>query len=72
MKRIYAAAPECYITTFTRLLQTMGNQDAEQNLFNEIVRGIDQPDLLAVRAPRPALMITTTTRYIQHPGCNGG
>ena len=59
-ERIYAAAPECYITTFTRLLQTMGNQDAEQNLFNEIVRGIDQPDLLAVRAPRPALMITTT------------
>ena len=58
--RIYAAAPECYITTFTRLLQTMGNQDAEQNLFNEISRGIDQPDLLAVRAPRPALMITTT------------
>ncbi len=58
--RIYAAAPECYITTFARLLQTMGNQDAEQNLFNEISRGIDQPDLLAVRAPRPALMITTT------------
>jgi hypothetical protein len=58
--RIYAAAPECYITTFTRLLQTMGNQDAEQNLFNEISRGIDQPDLLTVRAPRPALMITTT------------
>lgn len=58
--RIYAAAPECYITTFTRLLQTMGNQDAEQNFFNEIVRGIDQPDLLAVRAPKPALMITTT------------
>jgi hypothetical protein len=58
--RIYASAPECYITTFTRLLQTMGNQDAEQNLFNEIVRGIDQPDLLAVRAPKPALMITTT------------
>ncbi len=58
--RIYAAAPECYITTFTRLLQTMGNQDAEQNLFNEIVRGIDQPDLLSVRAPKPALMITTT------------
>ena len=58
--RIYAAAPECYITTFTRLLQTMGNQDAEQNLFNEISRGIDHGDLLAVRAPRPALMITTT------------
>ncbi len=58
--RIYAAAPECYITNFTRLLQTIGNQDAEQNLFNEIARGIDHGDLLAVRAPKPALMITTT------------
>lgn len=59
-ERIYAAAPECYITNFTRLLQTIGNQDAEQNLFNEIYRGIDHGDLLAVRAPKPALMITTT------------
>jgi|WetSurMetagenome_2_1015567.scaffolds.fasta_scaffold04781_5 hypothetical protein len=58
--RILAAAPECYITNFTRLLQTIGNQDAEQNLFNEIFRGIDHGDLLMVRAPKPALMITTT------------
>ena len=58
--RIYAAAPECYITNFTRLFQTIGNQDAEQNLFNEISRGIDHGDLLEVRAPKPALMITTT------------
>ena len=58
--RIYAAAPECYITNFTRLLETIGNQDAEQNLFNEIIRGIDHPDFLLVRAPKPALMITTT------------
>jgi len=58
--RIYAAAPECYITNLTRLIQTIGSQDAEQNLFNEIARGIDQADLLLVRAPKPALMITTT------------
>jgi hypothetical protein len=58
--RINAAAPECYITNFTRLLQTIGNQDAEQNLFNGIIRGIDHADLLSVRAPKPALMITTT------------
>jgi hypothetical protein len=58
--RIYAAAPECYITNFTRLLQTIGNQDAEQNFFNGIIRGIDHADLLLVRAPKPALMITTT------------
>ncbi len=58
--RIYAAAPECYITNFKRLLESIGNQDAEQNFFNGIIRGIDHPDLLLVRAPKPALMITTT------------
>lgn len=58
--RIYASAPECYITTFTRLLQTMGNQDAEQNFPRFIEKGLDLPDLLSVRAPKPSLMITTT------------
>ncbi len=58
--RIYACAPECYITTFERLLQTMGNQDAEQNFPQFISKGLDLPDLLTVRAPKPTLMITTT------------
>lgn len=58
--RIKAAAPECYITNFTRLLQSIGPQDAEQNLMHGIAEGLDHGDLLLVRAPRPALMITTT------------
>jgi hypothetical protein len=58
--RIYAAAPENYLTNYTRLLQSIGPQDAEQNLFNIIQRGLDHPDFLIVRAPKPALMITTT------------
>lgn len=58
--RIYAAAPENYITNYRRLLQTIGPQDAEQNLFNLISSGLDHPDFLIVRAPKPALMITTT------------
>jgi hypothetical protein len=67
-ERIYAAAPECYVTNFTRLLQSIGNQDAEQNLFNEIIRGIDHADLLSVRAPKPALMITTTRDFFSIQG----
>jgi len=59
-ERIYAAAPENYLTNFTRLLQTIGPQDAEQNMFNMIEKGLDHPDYLLVRAPKPALMITTT------------
>jgi len=58
--RILAAAPENYITNYRRLLQTIGPQDAEQNLFNILSRGLDHPDFLIVRAPKPALMITTT------------
>ena len=66
--RIYAAAPECFITNLTRLIQTIGSQDAEQNLYHEIARGIDQADLLLVRAPKPALMITTTRDFFSIQG----
>lgn len=59
-ERIKAAAPECYLTNFTRLLQTSGASDAEQNFYKCIFKGYDQPDLLLVRAPKPALMITTS------------
>lgn len=58
--RIKAAAPECYITNFKRLLQSIGPQDAEQNFAEGISKGLDHADLLHVRAPKPALMITTT------------
>lgn len=58
--RIFASAPENYITTFKRLLYTHGPQDAEQNFFQGIVTGLDQPDLLLVRVPKPNMMITTT------------
>lgn len=59
-ERIHAVAPENYITNFTRLFQTNGPQDAEQNFLHGIAEGLDHPDLLLVRAPKPALMITTT------------
>ena len=59
-ERIKAVAPENYITNFTLLIQSVGPQDAEQDLFNAIKRGMDMADLLLVRAPKPALMITTT------------
>ena len=39
--RIYAAAPESYITNFTRLLQSIGPQDAEQVFSGGVANGID-------------------------------
>jgi len=66
--RINAAAPGNYLTNFTRLLQTIGPSDAEQNLYNCILKGLDQSDLLLVRAPKPALMITTSRDFFSIQG----
>ena len=62
-ERIYAAAPESYITNFRGLFWGPGPQDAEQEPINGIVRGIDLADLLLVRAPKPTLIIATTGDY---------
>ena len=58
--RITAAAPGCYLTTFRRLIETRGPQDAEQNIFGQIAFGMDQPDYLMMRAPKPTLILAST------------
>ncbi|WP_295767160.1 prolyl oligopeptidase family serine peptidase [uncultured Mucilaginibacter sp.] len=58
--RIRAVAPEDYVTSFNRLYQSLGPQDAEQNFMYGISSGIDMADLLAVRAPKPTLVIATS------------
>lgn len=67
-ERIYAAAPECYITNFKRLLQSIGPQDAEQNPYMSIKKGIDIPDLIHMRAPKPTLIVTTTHDFFSQQG----
>ena len=67
-ERVLAAAPECYICGFRRLLESIGPQDAEQNFYHGIASGIDHADLLEVRAPKPALMITTTRDFFSIQG----
>ncbi len=67
-RRVYAAAPECYITSFKRLLQSIGPQDAEQNPWQAIHQGLDHPDFLHVRAPRPTLIVTTTNDFFSIQG----
>ncbi|MEO9022948.1 MAG: alpha/beta hydrolase family protein [Ginsengibacter sp.] len=59
--RITAAAPGNYITSFSRLIQSAGPQDAEQDPFNFIEQGLDIADLLIARAPKPTI-VTSTTR----------
>ncbi|MBU1821396.1 MAG: acetylxylan esterase [Bacteroidetes bacterium] len=58
--RILAAAPECFITTTDKLWQANGPQDAEQNLSGFLEKGLDFPDLIEVRAPKPTLLVSTT------------
>jgi len=67
-ERILAVAPECYITSTKRLWEGVGPQDAEQNLFHGVANGIDMADLLEIRAPKPALQITTTRDFFPIQG----
>ncbi|HUU28784.1 MAG TPA: acetylxylan esterase [archaeon] len=66
--RIAAAAPECYISSFSRILDSMGPQDAEQNLLSQISTGLDHGDFLIARAPKPTLVVTTTRDYFSIQG----
>ncbi len=67
-ERIKAAAPECYITNLKRLLESKGLQDAEQNFYHGILKGIDHADLLEVRAPKPTMIIATTRDFFSIQG----
>jgi cephalosporin-C deacetylase-like acetyl esterase len=67
-ERVYAAAPECYITSFKRLLQSIGPQDAEQNPYHFIKNGMDHADFLHIRTPKPALILTTTHDFFSQQG----
>ncbi len=66
--RVMCAAPACYLTTLTRLLETIGPQDAEQNIFGQIGLGLDHPDYVIMRAPRPTLISSTTSDFFDISG----
>jgi len=61
--RVYCAAPACYLTTFEHLIQTLGPQDSEQNIFAQLQLGIDQCDYVLLRAPKPTLISATTDDF---------
>ena len=66
--RIKAAAPSCYVTSFPRLLATIGPQDAEQNLFGQLTFPMDQADWLMMRAPVPILVLAATKDFFDIGG----
>ncbi len=66
--RVACAAPACYVTTFQRLLDTIGPQDAEQVIHGQLRFGLDHPDYLGLRAPRPTLVSATSGDYFDAVG----
>jgi hypothetical protein len=66
--RIIAAAPSCYITSLERLLNTIGPQDAEQNIHGQIAFGMDHADYLMMRAPTPILICAATKDFFDIHG----
>lgn len=67
-ERVACAAPSCYLTTFRRLIETIGPQDAEQNIFGQLAAGLDQPDYVLLRAPRPTLISSTSGDFFDIQG----
>jgi hypothetical protein len=66
--RVTCAAPACYLTTFRRLIETIGPQDAEQNIFGQLKFGLDQPDYILMRAPKATLISATTQDFFDIAG----
>lgn len=67
-ERVAAAAPAGYITSYRRLMESVGVQDGEQNFYQGISRGIDHADFVEVRAPQPTLIMATTRDFFSIQG----
>lgn len=66
--RITCAVPCCYLTSWARLTETIGPQDAEQNLYGQIAFGLDHADYAILMAPRPLLFGVATQDFFDIAG----
>ena len=67
-ERIGCAAPSCYLTSYRRLMDTIGPQDAEQDIHAQIAQGMGHADYILMRAPKPTLMCVATRDYFDIGG----
>lgn len=67
-KRIQCAAASCYITSLKRLFETIGPQDAEQNLIGQVAGGIDHADYVEACLPRSVLLCCATKDFFDIQG----
>jgi cephalosporin-C deacetylase-like acetyl esterase len=66
--RIQVAAPSCYLTNWKSLIETIGPQDAEQNLLSFISDGLDQADFAIAFAPKPLLILSAVRDFFPIAG----
>ena len=66
--RIHVAAPSCFITSWSALLDTIGPQDAEQNLVPWIGAGLDHADFIYAFTPKPFLMLSAIRDFFSISG----
>jgi cephalosporin-C deacetylase-like acetyl esterase len=66
--RIKVAAPSCYLTNWKGLIETIGPQDAEQNLPPFISDGLDQADFVIASAPKPYLILSAVRDFFPIAG----
>jgi cephalosporin-C deacetylase-like acetyl esterase len=66
--RIKVAAPSCYLTNWKSLIETIGPQDAEQNLPPFISDGLDQADFVIAFAPKPYLILSAARDFFPIAG----
>ncbi len=51
-----------------KLIETIGPQDAEQNIHGQIAFGMEQTDYVLMRAPKPTLICSTTGDFFDIEG----
>lgn len=66
--RLHAAAPSCFITSWQRLLETIGPQDAEQCIPGFLAGGFEHADFLRAFAPKPYLMLSAIRDFFSLEG----
>lgn len=67
-ERVACAVPNCFVTSLERLYATVGPQDGEANLPGQVAIGLDHPDFLILRAPRPVQLSCPTRDYYDIEG----
>jgi dienelactone hydrolase len=66
--RLGAVAPSCYITSTERELDNRGADDAEQQIFRQLIDGPHEADFIMLRAPSPALVMAATHDFFDIRG----